>query len=80
MMSAQENNFGQTPSQTVGPYWHIGLPWADGPDVVAPGTPERITLRITVIEMEGRRIKRVMVKPEVPSDAADASGEVARRD
>jgi protocatechuate 3,4-dioxygenase, alpha subunit len=30
---------GTTPSQTVGPYLAIGLPWPDGPDVVADGTP-----------------------------------------
>ena len=26
-----------TPSQTVGPYLAIGLPWPDGPDVVPDG-------------------------------------------
>jgi protocatechuate 3,4-dioxygenase alpha subunit len=26
-----------TPSQTVGPYFAIGLPWPDGPEVVADG-------------------------------------------
>ena len=33
-----------TPSQTVGPYLAIGMPWADGPDVVPEGTPGRIRL------------------------------------
>jgi len=28
-----------TPSQTVGPFLHIALPWADGPFIVAEGTP-----------------------------------------
>jgi hypothetical protein len=28
-----------TPSQTAGPYLAIGLPWPDGPFVVAEGTP-----------------------------------------
>lgn len=27
--------FGQTPSQTVGPYFHYGLPWKGGADLVA---------------------------------------------
>ena len=27
-----------TPSQTAGPYLGIGLPWPDGPFVVAEGT------------------------------------------
>ncbi len=30
-----------TPSQTVGPFLAIGLPWPDGPDVVPAGTPGR---------------------------------------
>ena len=32
---------GTTPSQTVGPYFSIGLPWPDGPHVVDPGTGQR---------------------------------------
>jgi protocatechuate 3,4-dioxygenase alpha subunit len=35
---------GCTPSQTVGPYLSIVLPWPDGPDVVPEGTPGAITL------------------------------------
>ncbi len=31
-----------TPSQTVGPYLQIGLPWPDGSHVVPAGTPGRI--------------------------------------
>jgi protocatechuate 3,4-dioxygenase alpha subunit len=34
-----------TPSQTVGPYLHIALPWADGPYVVPEGTPGAIWVR-----------------------------------
>ena len=33
--------FATTPSQTVGPYFAIGLPWVAGPHAVAPGTPGR---------------------------------------
>jgi protocatechuate 3,4-dioxygenase, alpha subunit len=35
---------GLTPSQTVGPFLGMGLPWPDGPDVVAEGTPGAITI------------------------------------
>ncbi|WP_280400212.1 protocatechuate 3,4-dioxygenase subunit alpha [Nocardia carnea] len=42
--------FGPTPSQTVGPYLHIGLPWPDGCDVVAPGTEGSITVTVTVYD------------------------------
>jgi protocatechuate 3,4-dioxygenase alpha subunit len=34
-----------TPSQTVGPYLHIALPWDDGPYAVPEGTPGAIWLR-----------------------------------
>ena len=33
-----------TPSQTVGPYFAMRLPWADGPFVVPPGTENAITI------------------------------------
>jgi len=33
-----------TPSQTVGPYLAIGLPWPDGPTVVPEDTPGAITI------------------------------------
>ena len=38
-----------TPSQTIGPFLAIGLPWPDGPFVVPEGTPGAITItgRIT---------------------------------
>ncbi|MET1073505.1 MAG: protocatechuate 3,4-dioxygenase subunit alpha, partial [Umezawaea sp.] len=29
-----------TPSQTVGPFFSIGLPWEDGPFVVAEDSPD----------------------------------------
>jgi protocatechuate 3,4-dioxygenase, alpha subunit len=38
------SRLGTTPSQTVGPYLAIGLPWPDGPDVVPEGTPGRIRI------------------------------------
>jgi protocatechuate 3,4-dioxygenase alpha subunit len=33
-----------TPSQTIGPFLAIGLPWPDGPFVVPEGTPGAITI------------------------------------
>jgi len=35
---------GLTPSQTVGPYFAMRLPWPDGPFVVPEGTPGAITI------------------------------------
>jgi protocatechuate 3,4-dioxygenase alpha subunit len=46
-------NFGLTPSQTVGPYFAIGLPWEDGPFAVAPGTPGAVTIGGTVYDGAG---------------------------
>lgn len=36
--------FPTTPSQTVGPYFAIGLPWEAGPHAVAPGSPGAIRI------------------------------------
>jgi protocatechuate 3,4-dioxygenase alpha subunit len=41
---------GSTPSQTVGPFLHIGLPWPDGPHVVPPGTPDAVWIRGVVLD------------------------------
>jgi protocatechuate 3,4-dioxygenase alpha subunit len=42
---------GTTPSQTIGPFFAIGLPWPDGPDVI----PEAVwgTIRITGRVLDG---------------------------
>ena len=44
--------FATTPSQTVGPYFAIGLPFADGRFVVPEGTPGAITVRGSVYDGE----------------------------
>ena len=43
--------FATTPSQTVGPYFAIGLPWAEGPLAVPEDTPGAI--RITGVVYDG---------------------------
>jgi protocatechuate 3,4-dioxygenase, alpha subunit len=45
--------FATTPSQTVGPYFAIGLPWPDGPHAVADGTPGAFIIRGTVYDGAG---------------------------
>ena len=45
--------FETTPSQTVGPYFAIGLPTDDGPHVVPPGTPGAIRISGTVYDGDG---------------------------
>lgn len=55
--------FGPTPSQTVGPYWKIGLDWGpDGENVVPDGTEGRLTVRITVLDGQREPIADAMVE------------------
>lgn len=53
MLDGERSVFALTPSQTVGPYFSIGLPFADGPCAVPEGTPGAITLRGTVYDGAG---------------------------
>ncbi len=45
-----------TPSQTVGPYLHIGLPWTDGPFAAAEGSPDGIWIRGRLTDGAGRPV------------------------
>lgn len=55
--------FGPTPSQTVGPYWKIGLDWGtDGTNVVPEGTAGRVTVRITVLDGQRQPIADAMIE------------------
>jgi protocatechuate 3,4-dioxygenase alpha subunit len=51
-----------TPSQTVGPFFAIELPYGDGPYVVAEGTEGAIWLRGRVIDGAGEPIPDAMVE------------------
>ena len=53
---------GTTPSQTVGPYFSIGLPWPDGPYVVQPGAEGAITLRGRVFDGAGDPIPDALIE------------------
>ena len=48
--------FKSTPSQTVGPYFAIGLPWDIGPFVVPEGTPGAIKLTGAVYDGHGEPV------------------------
>lgn len=39
-----------TPSQTVGPYLHLGLPWPDGPLVATQDDPKGVWIRGTLYD------------------------------
>jgi protocatechuate 3,4-dioxygenase, alpha subunit len=51
-----------TPPQTVGPFFAIGLPWDDGPAVVAPGSAGAIAVRGTVYDGEGAPVPDALVE------------------
>lgn len=70
-------NFGLTPSQTVGPYFAIGLPWDDGRSAVAPGTPGAITLTGTVYDGAGEVVPDQLLEiwqPDPAGHFADVHG------
>lgn len=56
MPAADAMIFPTTPSQTVGPYFAIGLPFDAGPHVVAPGTPGAIRIAGSVFDGAGEPI------------------------
>ncbi|CAM4230533.1 protocatechuate 3,4-dioxygenase subunit alpha [Nocardiopsis rhodophaea] len=76
--------FPTTPSQTVGPYLHIGLPWPDGPFAAEEGTAEGIWIRGTVYDGAGEPMTDALVEtwqadPEGRFDHPDdPRGPVAR--
>ena len=51
-----------TPSQTVGPFFAIGLPWAGGPYAVPEDTPGAAWLRGRVIDGAGEPVPDAMVE------------------
>jgi protocatechuate 3,4-dioxygenase alpha subunit len=51
-----------TPSQTVGPFLAIGLPWPDGPFVVPEGTPGAITITGRVLDGAAEPVPDALVE------------------
>jgi protocatechuate 3,4-dioxygenase alpha subunit len=51
-----------TPSQTVGPYLHIGLTWPDGPFVVPDGTVGAVWLRGRILDGAGEPVTDALVE------------------
>ncbi len=52
----------ETPSQTVGPFFAIALPWAGGAEVVAPGTPGAVWIRGRVLDGAGEPVGDALVE------------------
>jgi protocatechuate 3,4-dioxygenase, alpha subunit len=53
---------GVTPSQTVGPFLAIGLPWPDGPFVVPEGTPGAVAIAGRVFDGHGDPVPDALVE------------------
>ncbi len=53
---------GLTPSQTVGPFLHIGLSWPDGSYVVPEGTPDSFWITGTVYDGAGDPLPDALVE------------------
>ena len=51
-----------TPPQTVGPFFSIGLGWADGPAVVPPGSEGAIAIRGTVLDGDGAPVPDALIE------------------
>jgi protocatechuate 3,4-dioxygenase, alpha subunit len=54
--------FPSTPSQTVGPYFAIGLPWPDGPNAVREGTPGALRISGVVYDGNGDPIPDCLIE------------------
>lgn len=52
----------RTPSQTVGPYLSIALPWPDGPFVVPEGTPGAFWIRGVVTDGAGAPVSDALIE------------------
>jgi len=62
----------RTPSQTIGPFFHVGLKWEDGEKVQFAGSGEKIVLTGCVYDGAGTPIADAMVE----SWQADPAGKV----
>jgi len=65
-----------TPSQTVGPFLAIGLPWPDGPYVVPEGTTGAITIFGRVLDGAGQPVPDALIE----TWQADPDGRFAHPD
>jgi protocatechuate 3,4-dioxygenase, alpha subunit len=79
-----EPPLGTTPSQTVGPYLAIVLPWADGPQVAAPGSAGLLTISGRLTDGAGEPVPDGLVEvwqagPDGRIDHPDDPRGAARR-
>jgi protocatechuate 3,4-dioxygenase alpha subunit len=65
-----------TPSQTIGPFFAVGLCWPDGPDVVPEGTPGALWIGGRVLDGAGDPVADALVE----TWQADPDGRFAHPD
>jgi protocatechuate 3,4-dioxygenase, alpha subunit len=65
-----------TPSQTIGPFFAVGICWPDGPDVVADGTPGARRIGGLVLDGAGDPVPDALVE----TWQADGQGRFAHPD
>ena len=58
--------FATTPSQTIGPYFTVGLPWDHGPYAVSPGTPGAIAISGVLLDGSGEPIPDGLIETWQP--------------
>lgn len=64
-----------TPSQTIGPFLHIGLPWPDGPLAAPEDTPGAVTISGRVTDGAGEPVPDALVETwQVPADGLRGFG------
>ena len=51
-----------TPSQTIGPFFAVALPWPDGPDVVSEGTQGAVRIGGRVLDGAGEPVPDALVE------------------
>ena len=61
-MPEQLRPLGQTPSQTVGPFFGYALPYPGGPEVRAPWQPDAVRVHGTVLDGAGEPIPDAIVE------------------
>jgi protocatechuate 3,4-dioxygenase, alpha subunit len=66
----------ETPSQTIGPFFAVGLPWPDGPDVVPVGTPGAVRIGGQVLDGADDLVSDALVE----TWQADPAGRFAHPD
>ena len=53
---------GRTPGQTVGPFFHIGLPYPGGPDLVPDQAPDAVLLHGRVLDGAGEPVPDALLE------------------